>query len=434
MSLPVAIQSAIFYYLACTPCNEMKAFRKAKKKAKEDRETKRKIEMEQPGLYRHPDPFHTNPYWAEEMAMGPHLPKKSASKNTSQRGLASAGRTSTAASFGCASTVADSTTPVSPTISSDTTARKLSGDGWNRTLYQREDEELWGHNLTGMGHKIMDNIVKAGNQAGRYVEEKLGREKPITEEDRNNFYSTPRNPPVNDYHPPIVGSKPSRPDALKWMLQPPPPAKLMEGRVPVTRTGSTSTVASRRTMASEEPPLDRLVREKALQRKLRQGEKPRPDETPSESELIDSLIGTRTRSRKSTVSSRGMSNRSRSLSMDSEVSTDGELVERRRRARIRRVPITPVESSSEEDSDDDQPERTWNSMMRATSQRRPKLETISSSRSNTRQALKPRPNGTKPDAVPKDSDITPKASANPITTGKVDENTLTTLTTTTMVS
>ncbi|KAI8261477.1 hypothetical protein K4K58_001281 [Colletotrichum sp. SAR11_239] len=420
MSLPVAIQSAIFYYLACTPCNEMKAFRKAKKKAKEEREVKRRIEMEQPGLYRHPDPFHTNPYWAEEMAMGPHLPKKSASKNASQRGLQSAGRASTAASFGCASTAAESTGPVSPTISQEQ-ARKLSGDGWNRTLYQREDEELWGHNLSGMGHKLMDNIVGAGKTAGRYVEEKLGREKAITDEDRENFYTTPRNPPVNDYHPPIVGSKPSRPDALKWMLQPPPPAKLMEGRVPVTRTHSTSTVGSRRTMASEEPPLDRLVREKALQKKLRQAEKPRHDETPSESELIDSLIGSR--SRKSTVSSKNMSNRSRSLSLESEVSSDGELVERRRRARARRVPATPEETSSDED--DYVQHRAWDSLGHASPPRRPKLETITSSRSNTRQALKARPNGTRPYATAKDADITPKASTNPIVL-KSDENTPTT--------
>ncbi|OHW89451.1 hypothetical protein CSPAE12_11964 [Colletotrichum incanum] len=430
MSLPVAIQSAIFYYLACTPCNEMKAFRKAKKKAKEDREIKRKIEMEQPGLYRHPDPFHTNPFWAEEMAAGPHLPKKSGSKNPSQRGLASAGRTSTAASFGCASTVAESTSPATPTISAET-GRKLSGDAWNRSLYQREDEELWGHNLTGMGHKLMDNIAKAGNTAGRYVEEKLGLEKPITDEDRDNFYRTPRNPPVNEYHPPIVGSKPSRPDALKWMLQPPPPAKLMEGRVPVARTGSTSTVGSRRTMVSEEPPLDRLVREKALKKKLRQGDKPRLEETPSESELIDSLIGGR--SRRTTVSSRGMSNRSRSLSLESEVSSDGELVERRRIARARRVPMTPEESSSDED--DFIQHRTWDSLGKSSPQRRPRLETISSSRSNTRQALKARPNGTKPNAVLKEnSDVTPKASANPIITRTADENTPTTVTTTTIVS
>ncbi|KAK1973817.1 hypothetical protein LZ30DRAFT_787499 [Colletotrichum cereale] len=427
MSLPVAIQSAIFYYLACTPCNEMKAFRKAKKKAKEDREIKRKIEMEQPGLYSHPDPFHTNPFWAEEMAAGPHLPKKSGSKNTSQRGLASAGRTSTAASFGCASTVAESTIPATPTTSTET-GRKLSGDAWNRALYQREDEELWGNNLTGMGHKLMDNIAKAGNTAGRYVEEKLGLEKPITDEDRDNFYRTPKNPPVNEYHPPIVGSKPSRPDALKWMLQPPPPAKLMEGRVPVARTGSTSTVGSRRTMASEEPPLDRVVRERAIRKKLRQGEKPRLEETPSESDLIDSLIGGR--SRRATVSSRGWSNRSRSLSLESEVSSDGELVERRRLARARRVPMTPEESSSDED--DFIQHRTWDSLGKSSPQRRPRLETINSSRVNTREALKARPNGTKPDAAIKDnSDITPKASANPIITRKADENTPTTVMTTT---
>ncbi len=96
MSFPVAVQSAVFYFLACTPCAKVRHRQKAKQQAKREREEKLRIEMEQPHLYRHPDPFHTNPFWAEEIAMGPALPKKkgkdcSKELSQSQRELTSAG-------------------------------------------------------------------------------------------------------------------------------------------------------------------------------------------------------------------------------------------------------------------------------------------------------------------------------------------------------
>lgn len=248
--------------------------------------------------------------------MGPSLPKKgkggdSASKNTSQRKLTSAGqdsgmttRSSLAMSSGGGPNASTATYPIpntgagghgigsAPTVVSEEdtgdsgstalskTASVSTGDDWNRKRYQREDEELWGHELSRTGIKLMDAIKQAGTSAGRFVEAKLGKEKPITDEDRYQFYFSPKNPPVNDYHPPVVSSKPSHIDGHRWMLQPPPPAKVMEGKVPVSRTASMASVTSRRTMASAaDSTLARRVGERAVEAKIRNGEIPATVET-----------------------------------------------------------------------------------------------------------------------------------------------------------
>lgn len=249
MSLSVALQSVLFYVVACTPCAQVRHRQKARKQAKKDREEKARFELEQPDLYRHPDPFSTNPYWMEEIMMGPTLPKKGrknvdTSKNPSQRGLTSAGQDSgvgTRSSLAISNAGASATEPpttaksaehgrstsassnagngaVSPTPQSERTAVASSsgeearsstltqtasvstGDGWNHKRYQREDEELWGHGISRTGQQLMDAIKHAGTSAGRFVEAKLGMEKQVTDQDRRDFYFTPKNPPVNDYH------------------------------------------------------------------------------------------------------------------------------------------------------------------------------------------------------------------------------------------
>ncbi|PHH86683.1 hypothetical protein CDD83_9893 [Cordyceps sp. RAO-2017] len=234
MSFPVAVQSAVFYFIACTPCAKARHRQKAKGQARKERQEKARLETEQPGLYRHPSPFNTNPYWQEEINMGPSLPKKAASKNSSQRGLASSGHESSAPSVSEHTTaVADSRTNVGDSLATTPETDAASDDGWNRRRgYQREDEELWG---AAPGHKLIDAFSKARDSAGRLIDATLGIDKEVTDQERRDFYLSPRNPPVNDYHPPVVSSKPPHRDARKWMLQPPPPAKVMEGKVPVSR-------------------------------------------------------------------------------------------------------------------------------------------------------------------------------------------------------
>ncbi|KAK1757456.1 hypothetical protein QBC47DRAFT_156736 [Echria macrotheca] len=412
MSFCVAVQSAIFYFVACTPCNKVLHRRKAKIKAKKEKEEKARVILEQPHLYQHPDPFHTNPFWAEEIRMGPSLqPKKKGgnSKSASQRGLANpsqdlshTGTESTIAispATTSANAVPKPTIPPSPAaagigssptiVQEEDTSATLSktasvstGDGWNYKRYQREDEELWGLEFSKTGQKLMDAIKQAGTTAGRFVESKLGIEKQVTEEDRYNFYFSPRNPPVNDYHPPVVSSKPTHPDALRWMLQPPPPAKVMEGKVPVSRTGSMMSVGSRRAGVSDGIPMGRLVGERALEAKIRNGETPHEEG----GELYSATSSVRrVRPRRTTTSTTRTASRrttgSYSLSTESEDSEE-DVARIKAWRQSRRAMATP-DIGSEDSSADEGMGKSFESVGNAAhtshAAQKPRLPTIPSS-------------------------------------------------------
>lgn len=115
---------------------------------------------------------------------------------------------------------------------------------------QREDEELWGSELSRTGHKLIDAIKHAGSSAGRFIESSLGKDVKLGSDDEgeDKQYFLGVNPPVNDYHPPILRRAPLK--GLQWMVQPPPPAKIMEGKVPVSR-GSSVSNSSRRTTSGD---------------------------------------------------------------------------------------------------------------------------------------------------------------------------------------
>jgi hypothetical protein len=412
MSYLAAAQSALFYFLACTPCNQLHHEHKTRQRAKREREIKARIVMEQPHLYRHPDPFQTNPYWDEEIRMGPSLPKKrkgsdGLTKSLSQRRLTAAsrdGRPSIGAgssvvvslsdmgsiasprastnpfnvpALGSDPTVVQEEDPTSPTLSK-TVSISTSAD-WNLKRYQREDEELWGHESTWSGHKLMDAIKQAGSTAGRYMESKLGLEKQVTDEDRYNFYFTPRNPPVNDYHPPVVSSKPAHKDALRWMLQPPPPAKVMEGKVPVTRSASMASAASRRTVGTRDAgSLGRLVGERAVEARIRRGETPLDDELRSNTTLA------RTRSR-ATLAARTHSRRTVRTSGSFTDSEDDAEEPSHTRRRMSHRPLE-VESETEDEGVcvSRSPPSLSNASLPTHAAQKPRLPTILSSGNDDR--------------------------------------------------
>ncbi|KAE9376835.1 hypothetical protein N431DRAFT_436074 [Stipitochalara longipes BDJ] len=159
--------------------------------------------------------------------------------------------------------------PSSPTAGTE--GSRLSGDGWNRKRYQREDEALWGHDVPGPGQRIMDAIAKAGSQAGRLLEGRLSKGGSGKEEENPGTYYLARNPPVNDLHPPVVSTAPSSRDETRWMLQPPPPAKIMEGKERVNRSRAGSDLSRR---GGEGTPLSRQVTERLVDAKLQRGETP----------------------------------------------------------------------------------------------------------------------------------------------------------------
>ncbi|KAL2154210.1 hypothetical protein VTH82DRAFT_2886 [Thermothelomyces myriococcoides] len=432
MSFTAAIQSALFYFLACTPCNQLHTEHELRQRQKKEKQMRERIVVDQPHLYRQPDPFHTNPYWDEEIRMGPSLPKKRKgsdgfSKSLSQRRLTAVSRdgrpsigtgssvvvslsemgsvvsprpstspTNAPGIMGSTPTMAPEEYPASPTLSK--TASISTSADWNFKRYQREDEELWGHESTWSGHRLMDAIKQAGSSAGRYMESKLGFEKQVTDEDRYNFYTAPRNPPVNDYHPPVVSSRPAHKDALRWMLQPPPPAKVMEGKVPVTRSASMASAASsRRTVSVREGgSLGRLVGEKAVEAKIRRGETPADDEPHPSPSLRKSRsrvsTATRTRSRRTT--------RTCSSSTDSEDADLEDEVERRssrnRRVSRRRRPPPPHSGSESEDEGvcvSKSPSSASNASLLSHAAQKPRQSSRRTARDGSKHASESRNNG-----------------------------------------
>jgi len=336
MSLPVAIQSVLYYILSCSTCNKVIHRRKAKVQAQKDRAEKAKIEDEQPGLYRHPSPFRTNPYWDEEIALGPNPARKKngncKTESTKALNVTATGNGSSITSSGALSLAGGSPT------NTTTEGSRISGEGWNRKLYQRENEPLWGFDLPGPGQRIKDAIARAGTTAGRLFEGKLtskddsGDDSDVDQKPSARNYYVGRNPPVNDLHPPVVTTTPTGPAETSWMLQPPPSAKVMEGkeRVASLRSRADSNGSSRR--GGDDIPLSRKVTEKLAASKLRVG-------TPEFAELRPS--SSRRSSRPATQGSVKKQRRSSSTSSDEEDS----IVSRRKHKALTVAVPSPVTPS-----------------------------------------------------------------------------------------
>jgi hypothetical protein len=250
--------------------------------------------------------------------MGPGPPKqkgdKGNSKNTSQRAL------NTTPSSYAGSTAVSTEPSSSPTAVTE--GSRLSGEGWNRKRYQREDEALWGIDFQGSGQKIKDAIAKAGSSAGRLLENRLSKSGPIKEENPGPYYLPAKNPPVNDLHPPVVSTQPSSRDETRWMLQPPPSAKVMEGKVKVNRSRASSNGSKNQ--------LSRQATERAMEERLQRGD------TPSRTE---------SKSKSSRTSRSRMQRRESSRSQSADSSDDSIDVIRKRR-KPARLSISPPGSSS----------------------------------------------------------------------------------------
>ncbi|KAL9092332.1 MAG: hypothetical protein Q9165_004506 [Trypethelium subeluteriae] len=231
MSLLKGIQSAIFYYLSCAPCTQFAHKKRRRKQAQLDRAEREMLEIEQPGLYRHPSPFATNPYWGEEIALGPGPPPrrtKKKGKDTTARGIASAGTQSTQGSI---SNSDGETEDLDRSMQSDR-RHSLNPKHWNIKRYQREDEALWGQSFD----------KESAYGSSRALSGSKGRGKSYS---RTEMMYIARNPPVNDLHPPVVSTPSSNLHETRWMLQPPPRAKVMSGkeRANSNRSRSSTTVS-----------------------------------------------------------------------------------------------------------------------------------------------------------------------------------------------
>ena len=133
---------------------------------------------------------------------------------------------------------------------------RLIGEGWNRRRYQREDELLWGIHV---GH---------GSRKGTPSK---GRSRAGTTSSAGS-YQYGCNPAVNDLHPPIVSTRPTNKHEMRWMLQPPPPARVMEGKEPANRSRSGSDGSGRSNASSSrriDTSLGRQVGERLIEERMR---------------------------------------------------------------------------------------------------------------------------------------------------------------------
>ncbi|KAI5207351.1 hypothetical protein E4T39_01890 [Aureobasidium subglaciale] len=256
MALHRGIQSALFYYLSCAPCTGYSYRKKRRKEADRDRVAKHALEMEQPGLYRHPSPFATNVHWQTEIDLGP---TPAPAKRKAQK----KGRTRT--SDENASNVASS-------VNLGLTQNESNDSTWNLRNWQRDDEDdnYWGPNYPYKTSR------RTSTNAASTVSRPLTARTATTDRSAATSYHSASNPPINELHPPIVTRMDTRADVM-WMLQPPPPARTARhgSHTNLARSDSGASRPSTRRATNEN--LSRQVSHRIVDEKLRNGQSPSVD-------------------------------------------------------------------------------------------------------------------------------------------------------------
>jgi hypothetical protein len=255
------VQSAVFHYVSCAPCTGYMYKKQRRKQAKEARKARTKLQMEQPELYHHPEPTGTNPYWQEEITMGPGPPPRRARRTNTGSTRAITHVVTSAAVSQVGSSIDVVRTEDEIRLSDDT----VDDDNWNRKRYQREDEDLWG---------FSDAVVPIQNTMSGSSVGVAGFFRPGTS--RSGSYYSARAPPVNDLHPPVVSLPSPDPADNRWMLQPPPKASVMNGKERATNRSRSGSGASSRVELGlqREQSLQRQVSSRQLRHKLERGETP----------------------------------------------------------------------------------------------------------------------------------------------------------------
>lgn len=224
------VQSAIFYYVSCTPVVEFKHKQQRRKEAKL---AQKEVVTLQPGLIQQPRAFQTNPQWTEEVLLGPGPPKgwephamlRDAKKKFKRApeepddSEAAPGRPS------LEHRVSSALENVKGTLRTS-----LHPERWNWKRYDREDEFLGGfsNTMTRMWDKMAASVGHSSDDpaAGHYMK------RIKTDESEKYDYTRGHVPAVNDLHPPVVSQLPARPEEVAWMMLPPPSAAVMEGKKP----------------------------------------------------------------------------------------------------------------------------------------------------------------------------------------------------------
>lgn len=279
-------QSAFVYYACCDPCLDRAHKGRRMREAEARKKEKAALQLEQPGLIQQPVSFQTNPYWTQEILAGPMLGheniRKAAAREAKLRAKAKAKAAQSkrhpppGSADGPADRPAES--PVSDPVGVDSTLSQLelaltnipteysqpmdqAGTGgafpkdgeeqteltkreaivegfksiirpenWNWIHHDRPDEVLWGYEA------IKNRLIGKGREDDptSHHSRTPKRNRALTTDSSDSFdygYAYARHPEVNDLHPPVVSQLPRTREECAWMIQPPPPAAVMEGRV-----------------------------------------------------------------------------------------------------------------------------------------------------------------------------------------------------------
>ncbi|KAI9738604.1 MAG: hypothetical protein M1834_008108 [Cirrosporium novae-zelandiae] len=223
MSLSRGIRSAIFFYVSCAPCTQCMHERKRRKEANQSKKENAQLVMQQPGLIPQPVQYSTNIYWRDEIIAGP-TPSRGRKKEIE------ASRTATSPVNSSGTTVVGS-----PTDAGDDS----DGSDWNRKRYQRADELLWGQETEDEDEDYPNTHGSSIGLPG--TDERLSTSSPRKSRSQRKRRNKEL-PPLA----PVAGTKVGRSrKEVQWMLQPPPRAKVMAGKEPVTRERSGTSHSSR---------------------------------------------------------------------------------------------------------------------------------------------------------------------------------------------
>ncbi|KAF2838853.1 hypothetical protein M501DRAFT_1016934 [Patellaria atrata CBS 101060] len=258
-------QSALFYYVACTPWAEYAGKRRRRRQAKKSREQNGQLQMEQPDLYHQPAPFATNPYWQAEIDAGPGpAPRKSKrSRTNSSRGLTSAG------TQGSLESANGSSVNMHFNHNSPSSYSRIGLDGTGVTAnsgridHQRSEGSSWriGGNTTRTARSF------TASSAGSFVMVP-GVSRPPTARTTTRRSISFTNAPVNDLHPPVV-SMPLGVEDTRWMIQRPPPPKFMSSKADGAYSNRSRSGSGASSRTHFEPTLRQRVSEKLLEESLR---------------------------------------------------------------------------------------------------------------------------------------------------------------------